>query len=141
MSGQAELLEQFIRSNDPEFINRMLTKFDPESIPALVKDELPSTSISVFLKALTRHIQRVPQSLKYALPWFEQLIMIRKNDIAASIDCQRKVLELQNILKQRTQQIGIFTEVYSLSTLVQMEKDGLGIGLPVVEDACQELTE
>lgn len=140
MSGQAELLEQFIRSNDPEFINRMLTKFDPESIPGLVRDELPAKSISVFLKALTKHIQRVPQSLKYALPWFEQLIMIRKNDIAASIDCQRKVLELQNILKQRTQQIGIFTEVYSLSTLVQMEKDGLGIGLPV-EDACQELTE
>ena len=141
MSGQAELLEQFIRSNDPAFIDHMLTKFDKDSIPSLIRDEMPATSISVFLKALTKHVQRVPQSLKHALPWFEHLIMIRKNDIAASIDCQRKVQELQNVLRQRTQQIGIFTEVYSLSTLVKVEKDGAGIGLPVIEDACQELTE
>lgn len=139
MSGQAEKLEQIIRSNDPDHMNHLF-KIAEEEIPSLMR-EMPSASISVFLKAFSRHVQRVPSSLKAALPWLEAMINIRKNDIAASVDCQRKVRELQSILKQRTQQIGIFTEAYALSDLVKRERDGCGIGLRVVDYYCQELTE
>ena len=102
---------------------------------------LQAASVVPFLRAFSQHIERFPSALRDALPWIEALITARRGDISASPECRRRVAELQNTLRQRTQQIGIFSEASALSNSVKREKEGSGIGLEVVDTFCQDFVE
>jgi hypothetical protein len=139
-SGTAQILEQALRSNDDSLIDYLLTKTQPEQIPPLITT-LQFQSLVPLIRAFTLHIQRFPESLSVSIPWIEQLIARRRSDIAASPEGRRRIAELQNALRQRTQQMGIFVEVHALSQFVHQEKEGIGVGLPVVDTYTQMLSE
>jgi hypothetical protein len=139
-SGTAQILEQALRSNDDSLIDYMLTKTQSDQVPALISS-LQLGSIVPLIRAFTQHIQRFPESLSVSIPWIEQLIRIRRNDIATSGEGRRRIAELQNVLKQRTQQMGTFVEVYALSQFVHQEREGAGVGLPVNDTFTQTLSE
>jgi hypothetical protein len=139
-SGTAQILEQALRSNDDSLIDYMLTKTQPDQIPTLITT-LQFPSLVPLIRAFTQHIQRFPESLSISIPWIEQLVLLRRNDIAASAEGRRRISDLQNVLKQRTQQMGIFVEVRALSQFVHQEKEGIGVGLPVIDTYTQTLSE
>ena len=74
-------------------------------------------------------------------PWISTLINIHQNSIQASGECQRRLSDLQQTLKQRTQQIGLFIEAYSSTQFIQKEREGKGVGLPITDFDAQEITE
>lgn len=139
-SGTAQILEQAILSNDDSLLDYMLTKTPTEQIPALIQF-LELTSLVPLIRSFTQHLERFPGSLSVSIPWIEVLIDVRRNDISASSECRRRISELQNVLKQRTQQMGFFVEVCALSAFVRQEKEGAGVGLPVSDTFTQDLTE
>lgn len=140
MSSNTQILEQAIRSNDASLMTYILERTDSADVPNQVA-ALQAASIVPFLRAFSQHIERFPSSLRDALPWIESLLTIRRGDISASPECRRRVAELQTALRQRTQQIGIFSEASALSNAVKREKEGPGIGLEVVDTFCQDFVE
>jgi hypothetical protein len=140
MSGTIQILEQAFRSNDESLIDYILNNTLQPDISGLIAQLQPG-SIIPFIRSMTQHVQRFPASLSTAIPWMESLVNLRKNDIAASAEGQRRIAEFQNILKQRTQQMGLFIEVHALSNFVHQEKEGSGIGLPIVDTDIQDFTE
>ncbi|OHS94350.1 hypothetical protein TRFO_11213 [Tritrichomonas foetus] len=139
-AGSYQIFEQAIKSGDESLIDFLLNKIPLEVIPDLIKSMQP-LMINVFLRTFTYYIQLKPQSLSKALPWIEECIDQWQTDIMASSVSQKKVAELQHVLRQRTQQIGLFVEVDSLSTFVAHEKEGAGIGLPINDLEAQTLME
>ena len=140
MCANTQILEQAIRSNDASLMTFILERTDKSEVMAQVA-ALQAASVVPFLRAFSQHIERFPGALRDALPWIEALITARRGDISASPECRRRVAELQNTLRQRTQQIGIFSEASALSNSVKREKEGSGIGLEVVDTFCQDFVE
>ena len=93
------------------------------------------------MKTFNRFIITDPNSLKKVLPWISALIDIHQNSIQASGECQRRLSDLQQTLKQRTQQIGLFIEAYSSTQFIQKEREGKGVGLPISDENEIEITE
>lgn len=140
VSGNFQVFEQALKTGDDFIVKFILENFSDSLYLKLIHAMEPSL-INDFLRTFTDYIQRKPESLAQALPWIEECIDHWENEITASSICQRRVADLQYILRQRTQQIGIFIEVDSLSTLVAHEKEGVGIGLPIDDYDAQTLTE
>lgn len=141
ISGNFHVFEQAMKSGDDFIVKFILDNFlEPPYIKQLIEKMKP-TLINDFLRTFTDYIQRKPESLAKALPWIETCIDRWENEITASSICQKRIADLQYVLRQRTQQIGIFIEVDSLSTLVAHEKEGVGIGLPIDDDDAHTLTE
>jgi hypothetical protein len=139
-SGTSQILEQALRSSDDILIDYMLTKTPTSQIPSLISG-LDRSLVIPFIRVFARHIERFPQSLAISLPWIEGFIDIKRNDISTSWECQKRIADLQNVMKQRTQHIGLFMEAQALSTFVYQEREAWGIGLPVVDTFTQNLTE
>ncbi|KAH0787166.1 hypothetical protein GPJ56_008880 [Histomonas meleagridis] len=137
--GSSQLLEQAIRSGDQSLMSFVLKK-PQEEIPLLVNQMQPNL-ISPFLKTFTHQIQSYPNTLESALSWIDAFIDRWKDEISASAEYQRKVSDLQKVLKDRTQQIGILIEIDALSNFVAHEKEGAGIGLPINDLQAQTLSE
>ena len=135
-----KLLEQALKSCDDSLIKFVLNKTSKELIPSYI-NPLPPNVLPIFLKTFNKFLQNSPDSLELLLPWLENLIQIHQNSISASGEGQRRLKELQQTLKQRTQQIGLFVEATSLTDFVSHEREGKGIGLPIFDDSAQFLTE
>jgi hypothetical protein len=140
VSGTSQVLDQALRSSDDVLIDYLLTKTPAQQIPILVTSLCPSLIVP-FIRIFARHVERFPQSLSITLPWIEALVDKKRNDIAASAECQRRIADLRNVLRQRTQHIGLFMEAHALSSLIYQEKEGWGIGLPVIDTFTQNLSE
>lgn len=140
VSGTFQIFEQELKSGDDTLLNHFINNSSPNQIPDFIH-HLQPTMISYFLRKFTNYIQKKPEALSKALPWIEEGIDYWQREIKASTICQQRVAELQHALKQRTQQIGIFIEVDSLSSFVEHEKDGEGIGLPIDVYSSQTLFE
>lgn len=140
VAGSYQVLEQAVKSGDLSLMDYLLTKTPESLVPELIKQMKPSL-ISHFLKTFTNQIQRNPKSLGSTLIWLENFVDIWRNDISASAEFQRRLRELQKILKTRTQQIGIFIEADALSYFVSRENSGEGIGLPTNDLQVQILSE
>ena len=134
------LLEQALKTCDEYIIQYVLTNTSKDQIQSFV-EPIPASLLSVFLKTFNRFIISEPNSLKMVLPWISTLINIHQNSIQASGECQRRLSDLQQTLKQRTQQIGLFIEAYSSTQFIQKEREGKGVGLPITDDNAQEITE
>jgi len=135
-----KLLEQALKSSDDALIKFVLTKTPKESISSYV-EPLQASIIPNFLKSFNQFIIKSPEFLEVVLPWIEQLVIIHQLTMSASSECQRRLSDLQLTLKQRTQQIGLFIEVSSLSEFVDQERAGKGIGLPIRDEAAQIITD
>ncbi|KAK8894890.1 hypothetical protein M9Y10_023331 [Tritrichomonas musculus] len=140
LSGSFQIFEQALKSGDDSLVTFILRKFSDTLISDLIHAMQPSL-INDFLRTFTDYIQRNPESLAQALPWIEECIDYWESAITASSICQRRIAELQYVFRQRTQQIGIFIEVDSLSSLVHQEKEGVGIGLPIDDHDAQILSD
>ena len=139
-SGNFDILVQAIKSEEESLIEFLLNKSQPNMIKDLIRMIQPSM-INSFIQTFANHIQKRPLSLSKALPWIEEFVDQWQNEIAASSSSQKKIAELQHVLRQRTQQIGIFIEVDALSAFVAHEKEGAGIGLPINDISAQTLLE
>ena len=135
-----ELLEQALRSGDEQIISFILKKNTEDQIKESVS-KLKAPLLVILVKSLTKYIEERADNLGLVLPWLEAAVDIRQSDLAASADCQRRLRELANILRQRTYSISLFTEAKSMSELISNEKNGPGVGLPVYEDYAQVMEE
>ena len=134
------LFETGLQTCDESVIQFVLGQTSVDQIPFYIKP-LSSHLIPTFLKTFNRFIATEPNSLQTVLPWISSLIDIHQISIQASGESQRRLSDLQQTLKQRTQQIGLFIEAYSSTQFIQKERDGKGVGLPITDDDAQEITE
>ena len=140
-TGSDEIFLQALCSNDDSLVMHVIKSTTVEKDIANRIEALPLAMIPSFFRCFTQFIQRNPEQLSLVLPWIDTMVDIRKNNIAASGECRRQIAELKLLLRQRTQQIGLFIEANSLSKLVADEKEGPGMGLPINEDDVQLLAE
>lgn len=134
------LLEQALKSCDESTLKFILRRTDPEEVQALVKPLNPSL-LPIVIKSLNKFIVNEPGYLATVLPWLEQIISLHQDSIASSGECQSKLSDLQQTLKQRTQHVGLFVEASAISEFVLHEREGKGIGLPVNDEYAQILEE
>lgn len=139
-TGNAQLLHQALKSNDDLVLNSVMKITSPEMQFKLI-EQLPANLLSNFFRSFSQYIDRHPNTLSAVLPWLEIAIEQKKTEITVSAELQRRITELQLVLKQRTQQIGLFIEANALSNFVHYEKEGTGIGLPILEDDVQIIDE
>ena len=140
LTGSYQVLEQAVKSGDLSLMDYLLTKTPKSIVPTIIQQMKPSL-ISPFLRTFTNQIQRNPKSLGASLIWLENFVDVWRNDISASAEYQRRIRDLQKILKDRTQQIGMFIEADALSYFVSRENNGQGIGLPTNDLQVQTLSE
>lgn len=135
-----QILEQALRSREGQLVESVLKQTRSEEIPALINSITPSLCPH-FLATFARYLREYPNQLKDAIPWIDQFVTMKRDEIAASPDCKAAINELNLLLKQRTQQMSLVTEVDALIRLVRMENDGKGVGYAVYEDNGQFLVE